>query len=177
MTKFFTVEKKMIGFDRGWNIKFNLRWYYSVGNISSELIPVLGLTLENLLTIFNRCRVFLTNFLSCNKKGSLGEGSNHLEEKSELIIIPKIQRYPVVSLLVNIFGASSFWLCIGPFLSPLPIKQPNLINFTTYIFWCFQMFLLFGNQKSFVQLPQPLLTTFALTEKVHSCLKFIDNWY
>jgi len=38
------------------------------------------------------------------------------------------------------------------------------------------MFLLFENQKSFVKLLSIVffLTIFALTEKVHLCLKFID---
>lgn len=52
-------------------------------------------------------------------------------------------------------------------------NQTRLMSQHTYcdVFKCL---LLFRNQKSFVQLPVLFLTIFALTEKVHSCLKFID---
>jgi hypothetical protein len=125
MTNFSHSRKLDDWVDRDWNNKFNLRWYYSVGNISSELIPAVGWTLENLLTLFrgNRCSVFSHNFFKLQqKKEKKGfwrkEGLNHLGEKSELMTILKSQRYPAVSLL---FWSIILWiwLCIGPLLFPI----------------------------------------------------------
>ena len=81
-------------------------------------------------------RFFLTFFLSCNKKGSLGEGLNHPWETLELMTILK-------SLLW-------IWLCIGPLLFPVAKCTTRvLINVTTYTLWCFQMFAAVQKSKVF----------------------------
>ena len=80
-------------------------------------------------------RFFLTFFLSCNKKGPLGEGLNHPWETSELWQFWKV--------------CFEFDCVLAPYSSPLPTVQPDLINVTTYTLWCFQMFAAVQKSKVF----------------------------
>ena len=159
MTNFFHSRKL-----DDWNNEFNLRWYYSVGNISSELIPAVGWTLENLLTTCSMAIVapfFSHIFFNLQQKRVFGGrfesplgnvGTNDNSEKFAL-------------------NLTVYW--------PLTLPRCQMYNQTWLMSQhthcdVFKCLLLFRNQKSFVQLPVLFLTIVALTEKVHSCLKFID---